>query len=105
MAVDLVFSSLSPAASSSAVLISVIIVVTYGFLRAFLHLTHDPEEPELVLTGVPFLSPLIEMMRWNFEVFDRVRLVSSLPTNHNQSGVKICRRRKSTSSTASRRAY
>ena len=85
MAVDMTLSSLPPFASSSIVFIGVITAVTYGFLWAILHLTQDPNEPKPVLTGLPFLSPLIEIQRWSFLFFTRIKLVLSyLPNYHDQ---------------------
>ncbi len=39
------------------------IVATYLFLRFLLYLTHDPREPPAIAIEIPFVSPLIGMIR------------------------------------------
>lgn len=46
---------------------------TYIFFCAFLHLTQDAKEPPLVATAVPFLSPLIGMVRWSMGFYTHMR--------------------------------
>lgn len=52
------------------------ILATYLFLRFLLHVTQDAREPPTIVTGIPFLSPLIGMMREKSRFYLRLRLVN-----------------------------
>ncbi|KAK4171531.1 putative 25-hydroxycholesterol 7-alpha-hydroxylase [Triangularia setosa] len=46
---------------------------TYLFLYAFLHLTQDAKEPPLAATAVPFLSPLVGLVKWSMGFYTHMR--------------------------------
>lgn len=54
------------------------LVATYFFLRFLLHLTQDAKEPPAIVTGIPFVSPLIGMAREKSGFYTRLRYVKSL---------------------------
>jgi len=45
----------------------------YGFLWAILYFTHDGDEPPLVLTTIPFISPILGMLKWKTRFYNRIR--------------------------------
>ncbi|KAK4198278.1 putative 25-hydroxycholesterol 7-alpha-hydroxylase [Triangularia verruculosa] len=49
------------------------LVATYLLFYAVLHLTQDEKEPPLVSTVVPFLSPLIGMVKWSMGFYTHMR--------------------------------
>lgn len=62
------------AMSSSAVLAAVGAVASaYVFLWALLQFTQDSREPPAVLQTIPFLSPILGMMRWSMEFYPHMR--------------------------------
>jgi hypothetical protein len=52
---------------------------TYLFLRLLLRLTQDAREPPAILTGLPFVSPLIGMIREKSRFHIRLRDTYRLP--------------------------
>ena len=51
---------------------------TYLFLRFLLEFTQDAKEPPAILTGIPFLSPLISMIREKSNFHTHLRFVPPL---------------------------
>jgi hypothetical protein len=51
------------------------LAATYIFLRVLLSLTHDAKEPPAILTGIPFVEPLIGMIREKSRFHTRIRFV------------------------------
>ncbi len=49
------------------------IAVTYVFFWALLHLTQDSNEPPVVSTSIPFVSPLVGMVRWSMDFYSFMR--------------------------------
>ncbi|KAK9415717.1 hypothetical protein SUNI508_10195 [Seiridium unicorne] len=49
-----------------------VVLGTYGFLRALIWVTQDPEEPEVLVEGIPFISPIINMMTEKQNMFTRI---------------------------------
>jgi hypothetical protein len=49
------------------------LAATYAFLWALLHFTQDDKEPPLVLTGLPFLSPIIGAVKWSMGFYNYMR--------------------------------
>ncbi|KAK3329237.1 cytochrome P450 [Apodospora peruviana] len=49
------------------------IVATYAFLWTLLRLTQDAKEPPLVLTTIPFLSPIMGMVKWSMDFYVHMR--------------------------------
>lgn len=49
------------------------IAVTYGSLWVFLQLTQDSKEPPLVSATVPFISPIIGMVKWSMGFYTHMR--------------------------------
>lgn len=45
---------------------------SYALLWTYLHLTQAPGEPQLLSTTIPFTSPLIQMTKWGFEVYNHL---------------------------------
>lgn len=43
--------------------------VTYAFLWALLHFTQDAREPAPMLTTIPFISPILGMVRHNSRLY------------------------------------
>ena len=52
-----------------------VIASTYLFLRLLLRLTQDAKEPPAILTALPFVSPLLGMVREKSRFHIRLRLV------------------------------
>ncbi|KAK4038606.1 cholesterol 7-alpha-monooxygenase [Parachaetomium inaequale] len=55
------------------------IAVTYLFLRVLLNLTQDAKEPPAILTGIPFIEPLVGMIREKSRFYIRLRDATRLP--------------------------
>ncbi|CAG8961193.1 hypothetical protein HYFRA_00013248 [Hymenoscyphus fraxineus] len=51
-----------------------IMVATYIFFQAFLYLTQDENEPPVVSSAIPYISPLIGMIRWNMDFYSHMSL-------------------------------
>ncbi|KAK4675938.1 LOW QUALITY PROTEIN: hypothetical protein QC764_0083270 [Podospora pseudoanserina] len=49
------------------------LAATYLFLFAVLHLTQNEKEPPLVATAVPFLSPVIGMVKLSMDFYTHMR--------------------------------
>ncbi|KAI0859749.1 cytochrome P450 [Xylaria cubensis] len=49
-----------------------LIAATYGFLRSIIWLTHDAQEPPVLVEGLPFISPAIGMMVEKQNMFTRL---------------------------------
>ncbi|KAK3324471.1 cytochrome P450 [Cercophora scortea] len=47
--------------------------VTYGFLWALLHSTQDAREPPLLLGAIPFISPVIGMVKWSMDFYVQLK--------------------------------
>jgi len=54
------------------------LVATCIFLRFLLSATQDAKEPPAILTGIPFVQPLIGMIREKSRFYIRLRFVHSL---------------------------
>ncbi|KAK4206355.1 putative 25-hydroxycholesterol 7-alpha-hydroxylase [Rhypophila decipiens] len=48
-------------------------VATYMLLSSLLRLTQDPKEPPLVLSTLPFLSPILGMVKWSMDFYVHMR--------------------------------
>ncbi|KAK2605504.1 hypothetical protein N8I77_008337 [Diaporthe amygdali] len=48
-------------------------VAVYALLWILLHLTHDNNEPPLVSTTVPFISPTLGMIKWSKDFYAHMR--------------------------------
>lgn len=59
--------------SSAAVTALGGIAATYIFLLALLRFTQDSKEPQAVLTTVPFVSPILGMVRWSKDFYSHMR--------------------------------
>lgn len=59
--------------SSAAVLVLGGIAATYVFFRALLHLNQDSKEPPVVSSSIPFLSPILGMIRWSMDYYPHMR--------------------------------
>ncbi|KAH6847191.1 cytochrome P450 [Chaetomium sp. MPI-CAGE-AT-0009] len=55
------------------------LAATYIFLRVLLSLTQDAKEPPAILTGIPFVEPLIGMIREKSRFYIRLRDTTQLP--------------------------
>ncbi|EAQ82875.1 hypothetical protein CHGG_11051 [Chaetomium globosum CBS 148.51] len=55
------------------------LAATYVFLRVLLNLTQDAKEPPAILTGIPFVEPLIGMIREKSRFHTRLRDTTRLP--------------------------
>lgn len=75
---------LSPLSTSQAIMAFTVTIVfggllaTYLFLRFLLHVTQDAREPPTILTGIPFFSPVIGMIREKSRFYLRLRFVGSV---------------------------
>ena len=49
------------------------VAATYLFFWALLHFTQDPKEPPLVSTAIPFLSPILGMVKWSMGFYGHMR--------------------------------
>lgn len=49
------------------------VAATYVFFWALLHFTRDPKEPPLVSTAVPFLSPILGMVKWSMGFYGHMK--------------------------------
>jgi hypothetical protein len=52
------------------------LAASYAFLWALLHFTQDANEPPVVFTGLPFLSPIIGGVRWSMGFYNYMRYTS-----------------------------
>lgn len=59
--------------SNIAVALLGVIVGTYIFLRALLHLTHDAREPKAVENAIPFISPILSMAAKKADFYNQMR--------------------------------
>lgn len=61
--------------SSSALVMTTLggIAATYMFFWALLHLTHNAREPVLLLTSIPFISPILGMIGWSKDFYAHMR--------------------------------
>ncbi|KAL2016802.1 hypothetical protein VTK56DRAFT_2971 [Thermocarpiscus australiensis] len=55
------------------------LAATYLFLRFLLNVTQDAKEPPAILTGIPFLQPLVGMIREKSRFYVRLRDAYRLP--------------------------
>ncbi|SPQ20747.1 b4576777-2013-4262-b571-3b18ab8788b6 [Thermothielavioides terrestris] len=55
------------------------LAATYFFLRFLLNLTQDAREPPAILTGIPFIQPLVGMIREKERFYIRLRDTTRLP--------------------------
>ncbi len=55
------------------------LAATYIFLRCLLTLTQDAKEPPAILTSVPFVQPLVGMIREKSRFYTRLRDATRLP--------------------------
>ncbi|KAL2163564.1 hypothetical protein VTH06DRAFT_5622 [Thermothelomyces fergusii] len=55
------------------------LAATYVFLRVLLNLTQDAREPPAILTDIPFVQPLIGMIREKASLYIRLRDETKLP--------------------------
>ena len=53
------------------------LAATYIFLWLLLRLTQDAREPPAILTGLPFISPVIRMGRERQKFYARLRFVAT----------------------------
>ena len=51
------------------------LAVTYLFFRALLLFTQDAREPPAILTALPFVSPVVAMIRWKSRLHSHLRFV------------------------------
>lgn len=51
------------------------LVAGYLFLRLVLVLTQDAKEPPVILTNIPFLAPLIGMLKERGDLYIKLRCV------------------------------
>lgn len=56
-----------------------VFAASYLFLRVLLSLTQDAKEPPAVLTGIPFMQPLVGMIREKGSFYIRLRDTTRLP--------------------------
>ncbi|KAM0809414.1 putative Cytochrome P450 [Seiridium cardinale] len=49
------------------------VVATFVFFWALLHMTQDKSEPPVVSTSIPFVSPLLGMVRWSMDFYSLMR--------------------------------
>ncbi|KAK2612672.1 hypothetical protein QQS21_001289 [Conoideocrella luteorostrata] len=49
------------------------IIACYVFFFALLHLTQDKSEPPVVSRSIPFVSPLLGMVRWGMDYYSHMR--------------------------------
>jgi len=71
----------------SAAAIIGVVAAAYALLRALLNSSQSPQEPPPVLTTIPFLGPIIDMVRWGAEFYVKLKFVGS-PVCH-QSLLKL----------------
>lgn len=45
----------------------------YVFLLTILHLTQDRREPPVVLSTIPFISPILGMVKWSMDFYPHMR--------------------------------
>ena len=60
---------------SVVVIVFGVFTAIYVFLRLILHLTQDAREPPPILTSVPFIGPLVGMLREKSNFHLRLRCV------------------------------
>ncbi|KAK9778547.1 putative Cytochrome P450 [Seiridium cardinale] len=71
--------SLQAASHATVTIAAGAIAATYLFFRFLLHLTESAKEPPAIATGLPFLSPLIGMIREKASFHVRLRNQYGLP--------------------------
>lgn len=49
------------------------IAATYVFFRTLLRLTQDNKEPPVVSSSIPFISPILGMIRWSMDFYSVMR--------------------------------
>jgi hypothetical protein len=49
------------------------VAASYVFLWALLHLTQDNKEPPVVSSSIPFISPILGMIRWSMDFYPHMR--------------------------------
>ncbi|KAK8136706.1 cytochrome P450 [Apiospora sp. TS-2023a] len=49
------------------------VLVTYAFLRAVLYFTQDSREPPMVMASIPFVSPILGMIRESMDFYPQMR--------------------------------
>jgi hypothetical protein len=65
------------------------LAATYFFLRFLLNLTQDAREPPAILTGIPFIQPLVGMIREKERFYIRLRCVCpTSPRRTNRDGTR-----------------
>lgn len=52
------------------------ISASYVFFWALLRLTHDSREPPVLLSAVPFIGPVLGMIRWSINFYAHMRYVT-----------------------------
>lgn len=55
------------------------LAATYVFLRLLLYWTQDANEPPAIVTGIPFLGPLIGMARQKSGYYNQLRCAVFIP--------------------------
>jgi len=65
--------------SFSLSVVAAVLVGTYVFLRALLHLTQDPREPPSIANGIPFISPILGMTSRKAKFYTEMRDKYKLP--------------------------
>ncbi|KUJ11089.1 cytochrome P450 [Mollisia scopiformis] len=60
---------------SNAVIVTALggIGATYIFFWALLYLTQDSKEPPIVSSSIPFISPILGMIRWSMDFYPHMR--------------------------------
>ncbi len=64
--------------SSTISVICGCLVASYIFLRFLLNFTHDAKEPPTIMSGIPFVSPLVGMIREKASLYIRLRFAIRL---------------------------
>ncbi len=47
----------------------VVLALVYVILRARIHFTQHVDEPPAILTGIPFLSPILSILRHRYKIY------------------------------------
>ena len=47
----------------------VVLALVYLALRARIHFTQHADEPPVILTGIPFLSPILGILRRRYKLY------------------------------------
>ncbi|KAI0388634.1 cytochrome P450 [Xylariaceae sp. FL0594] len=56
-----------------------VVIATYVFFHALLHVTHDSREPPLVATSIPYIRPILGMLRQSSRYHNYLRDKYSVP--------------------------